>query len=238
MNPIPILMYHNVAAPPPGARLRGLYVRPGVFARHMALLRLLGFRGLGMGQAMPYLRGERQGRVAVITFDDGYGDNLEAALPILARYGFGATCYAVSGHVGGHNAWDAERLQVCKPLMDGAQLREWQAAGMEIGAHTRSHARLTEVDDATLRDEVAGSRAELEDLLGTAVTQFCYPYGAAGPREQLAVRTAGFLAAVTVRRGRARPGADLFDLPRVMVGGHHGPHMLPLQLLTAYEDRH
>ncbi|MBN6748120.1 polysaccharide deacetylase family protein, partial [Acidithiobacillus sp. PG05] len=43
---------------------------------------------------------------------------------------------------------------------------------------------------------------------------------------------------VTVRRGRARPGGDLFGLPRVMVGGHHAPHVFPLQLLTTHEDHH
>jgi peptidoglycan/xylan/chitin deacetylase (PgdA/CDA1 family) len=91
MSIIPILMYHNINCPPQGARLRNLYVRKNAFARQMFLLRLLGYRGLSMSAAMPYLRGEKKGRVAVLTFDDGYVDTLENALPILQKNGFSAT---------------------------------------------------------------------------------------------------------------------------------------------------
>ena len=103
MNAIPILMYHNIGTPPVGARLRGLYVRSATFARQMRLLRLLGFQGLSMSAAMPYLRGEKQGRVAVITLDDGYLDALEHALPALRANGFSATCYVVSNRTGQDN---------------------------------------------------------------------------------------------------------------------------------------
>ena len=109
---------------------------------------------------------------------------------------------------------------------------------MEIGAHSRHHPRLPELGESGLDEEVAGAKHDLEGILAVPVTQFCYPYGAAGVRERETVRRAGFAAAVTVRRGRALPGGDLFDLPRVMVGGHHAPHVFPLQLLTRHEDRH
>ena len=237
MSPVPILMYHNIAEPPPGVRLRGLYVKPRRFLRQMRFLRWLGYQGLSMTAALPYLRGERAGRVAVITFDDGYRDNLENALPVLAGLGFSATCYVVAGEIGQHNRWDAESLGVCKPLMDAAGLRAWHQAGLEIGAHTLSHPRLTELPEPAMRGEIAAGRQILEELLGTGVQQFCYPYGAAGERERDAVREMGFASAVTVRRGRAGVGDDPWLLPRVGIGGHHGPHMFPLQLLTGYEDR-
>ena len=97
---------------------------------------------------------------------------------------------------------------------------------------------MPELSEPELDDEVAGSKRELERLLAVPVTQFCYPYGAAGLREREAARRAGFVAAVTVQRGRVLPGADVMDLPRVMVGGHHAPHVFPLQLLTRHEDHH
>ncbi len=237
MSPVPILMYHNIDAPPRGVRLRGLYVKPGRFLHQMHLLRWLGYQGLSMTAALPYLRGERSGRVAVITFDDGYRDNLENALPVLADLGFSATCYVVAGEIGHHNHWDAEALGVRKPLMDAGGLRAWRQGGMEIGAHTRSHARLTELPEPAMREEISAGRQMLEDLLGAGVPQFCYPYGAAGERERDAVREMGFASAVTVHRGRARVGDDPWLLPRVAIGGHHGPHMFPLQILTGYEDR-
>ncbi len=238
MKPVPILMYHNIAVAPKGVRLRGLYVSPGRFARQMALLHWLGYRGLSMSAALPYLRGEREGKVVVITLDDGYRDNLECALPVLLHYGYTATCYVVSAAIGTDNHWDAQLLGTHKPLMNLNELCRWRDAGMEVGAHSRHHPRLPELDEAELNDEVEGSRCELEERLTVPVTQFCYPYGAAGLREREAARRAGFAAAVTVRRGRAQPGGDLFDLPRVMVGGHHAPHVFPLQLLTTHEDHH
>jgi hypothetical protein len=58
LSPIPILMYHQIEqAPPKGAAFRSLYVSPKAFARQMALLSLLGYRGLSMSGLMPYLRG-------------------------------------------------------------------------------------------------------------------------------------------------------------------------------------
>jgi peptidoglycan/xylan/chitin deacetylase (PgdA/CDA1 family) len=234
---IPILTYHSVASPPADGRLRSLYVTPARFARQMALLRVMGYRGVSMSEAMPYLRGDLEGRIVAITFDDGYADNHDVALPILQRNGFRATCYVASGALGGYNSWDADQVGVRKPMMDAARLRAWHAAGMEVGAHTRTHPRLPAVDDARLRLEIAGSREDLEDLLGAEVVQFSYPYGDHDDRVAAAVRAAGFDAATTTVRGRARPGDDLFRLRRVVVAGANLLHQMALKVLTRYEDR-
>lgn len=237
MSIIPILMYHNIAPPPAGASLRSLYVCPGAFARQMFLLKLLGYQGLSMSAAMPYLRGAKQGRVAVVTFDDGYVDTLEHALPVLQQNSFSATCYVVSRRTGQHNDWDEKVLQVRKPLMSDAQVQAWHAAGMEVGAHTRTHPRLPTCTDAELRDEIAGSKADLEALIGAPVTQFCYPYGDLDERVVAATRQAGFLAATTTRRGRARPGDDPLLFRRVLVGRRTFPHLFIFKLMSHYEDK-
>ncbi len=236
--PIPILMYHNIAPVPRELkRWRSLYVHPRSFARQMALLKRLGYAGLSMSAAIPYLRGERQGRVAVITLDDGYADNLDNALPVLQRQGFSATCYAVSGALGRYNDWDDAKLGVRKPMMDAAQLRAWHAGGMEVGAHTRTHPRLGGCGDAQLRDEIAGSKRDLEDLIGAPVTQFCYPYGDHDDRVVAATREAGYTAATTIQRGRAQPGGDLWRLPRVAVARSHLLPQFAWRAFTGYEDR-
>ncbi|HEX8779213.1 MAG TPA: polysaccharide deacetylase family protein, partial [Rhodanobacter sp.] len=173
-----------------------------------------------------------------ITLDDGYADNLENALPVLQRHGFGATCYAVSGALGRYNDWDDAKLGVRKPMMDANQLRAWHAGGMEVGAHTRTHPRLSQCNNAQLRDETAGNKAELEDLLGVPVTQFCYPYGDHDERVVDATREAGYAAATTIRRGRAQAGGDLWRLPRVAVARSHVLPQFAWRALTGYEDRH
>jgi peptidoglycan/xylan/chitin deacetylase (PgdA/CDA1 family) len=234
---IPILTYHNVEIAPAGVGLGSLYVHPRRFRRQMALLARLGYRGLSMSQAMPYLRGERAGRVAAVTFDDGYADNVENALPVLLRHGFSATCYVASGEIGGYNSWDADRLGVRKPLMSDEQLRAWRDAGMEVGAHTRTHPRLSALPDREIREEVLGSRADLEDRLGVRVSQFCYPYGDHDDRIVGVVRDAGFAAATTVLRGLARPDDDPLRLPRVPVHRDLGVVRFLAKILTRYEDR-
>lgn len=237
MNTIPILMYHNIGEPPEGAKLRSLYVRTGAFGRQMWLLKLLGYRGISMSEAMPYLRGEKTGKVVAITFDDGYLDTLEQALPILNTFGFSATCYFVSGRLGGFNDWDAAALNVNKQLMTKEQMLAWHAAGMEVGAHSRTHPRLTRCSDAQLAEELAGSKVDLEALTGASVTQFCYPYGDLDNRVAEAARKAGFSAATTVQRGRAQPGDDVMLLRRILVSGSNTLIHLLLKLFTRYEDK-
>lgn len=237
MPVIPILMYHNIDSPPQGAKLRNLYVRKEAFARQMLLLRFLGYQGLSMSAAMPYLSGEKRGRVVVLTFDDGYVDTLENALPILKKNGFSATCYFISQRSGQYNDWDAAALNVRKPLMNDEQVRTWHAAGMEVGAHSRTHPRLTSCTDAELINEIVGSKVDLETLTGGTVSQFCYPYGDLDERVSTAVKQAGFAAATTTQRGRACAGDDPMLFRRVLVSGSTLPHLFLMKLLSRYEDK-
>lgn len=237
MNSIPILMYHNIGEPPEGAKLRGLYVRTGAFGRQMMLLKLLGYKGVSMTEAMPYLRGEKTGKVVAITFDDGYTDTLEQALPVLNTFGFTATCYFVSGRLGQYNDWDAAELNVSKSLMNASQVKAWHAAGMEVGAHTQTHPRLPQCNDDVLQQELRDCKTGLEALVGAPVTQFCYPYGDYDDRVVAAVRKAGYAAATVVNRGRARAGDNPLLLKRILVSGSTMLHLFMLKLFTRYEDK-
>jgi peptidoglycan/xylan/chitin deacetylase (PgdA/CDA1 family) len=239
--PIPILMYHQIDTPPDrGTPMRGMVVAPQRFAAQMRLLKLLGYRGLAMGELMPYLRGEKFGKVVGITFDDGYVNTLANAAPVLKRLGFSATCYAVSQRLGGFNDWDAAMGVPQKPLMNAAQLRVWAAAGMEVGAHTRNHLDLTTLDDETARAEITRCKAELEEACGAKVEHFCYPYGRCTSRHVELVCEAGYDSATTVRRGRAiapAMGDDMFSLSRVLVAQATTLPQFALKLWTRYEDQ-
>jgi peptidoglycan/xylan/chitin deacetylase (PgdA/CDA1 family) len=236
--PIPILTYHQVdAAPAEGTPYRSLVVSPGTFARQMSLLKTLGYQGLSMTALEPYLRGEKMGKVVGITLDDGYANNLEHALPVLRRCGFSATCYVVSGQLGGLNFWDRAKGVPPQPLMDAAQLKAWIAGGQEVGAHTRNHADLLKVDDATAREEIAGCRRDLQEQLGVEVRHFCYPYGFHRPEHAAMAREAGYVTATTTQRARTQASDDLFELPRVPVLRTTSRPLLWLKVATAYEDR-
>jgi peptidoglycan/xylan/chitin deacetylase (PgdA/CDA1 family) len=235
---IPILVYHQISeAPPKGAPFRGLYVSPGAFGRQMALLKLLGYQGLSMSALLPYLKGERSGKVVGITFDDGYFNNLTHALPVLQRHGFSSTCYAVSNLLGRTNVWD-EGIGIAQvPLMDAGQLRQWAAGGQEVGSHTQNHVRLLQSDAATARAEMVQDKAALEGILATPVRHFCYPYGEYAPEHVIMAREAGFDTVTTTRRGRSTVGANLLELPRVPVVRSTSLPVFWLKVATAYEDR-
>jgi peptidoglycan/xylan/chitin deacetylase (PgdA/CDA1 family) len=236
--PIPILMYHQVDAPPPsGAPYRSLSVAPASFARQMGLMAALGWRGLSMTGLQPYLRGEQQGRVFGITLDDGYLNNLQFALPALQRHGFTSTCYAVSGLLGDSNRWDHALGIAPKPLMTASELKTWVAAGQEVGAHGRSHSDLTTLNPTQAREEIAGSKADLEQLLGVAVNHFCYPYGRHSAEHADMARAAGYDTATTVARGRSLASDDWFELPRIPVVRSTTMPVMWLKVATGYEDR-
>ena len=224
---IPILMYHQIDAIPPKVDARGvrakhrsLIVSPSSFARQMWLLKMLGYRGVSMGELMPYLRCDKSGKVVGITFDDGYQNNLIHALPVLQKYGFTSTCYAVSSLAGNTNSWDAADPQSgvkAKPLMTAAQMRQWIAGGQEIGSHTQHHVNLKHIDDATALAEISNSKEELEAMTGVACEHFCYPYGQYDSRHVLMARNAGYLTATTTAHGVAQASDSLLELPRIGV---------------------
>lgn len=212
--PIPILTYHQFAPDGAPAATRGpLRITQKQFARQMALVCAMGFRGVSMGELKPYLAGEKTGRVVGITMDDGYLSNLELALPVLQRYSFGATCFMVSGYQGQSNVWDAASDGT--PLMNLEQLQAWVAGGQEVGSHTRSHCDLTRCTPEQAWQEIKGSRDDLSHALNAPVQHFSYPYGFLTPEHVTMVQEAGYDTALTTRGGRARQGEDLYTLPRL-----------------------
>ncbi len=238
LSPIAILVYHQIETPPPkGAAFRSLYVSPVAFSRQMGFLNLLGYRGLSMSALLPYLRGERTGKVVGITFDDGYLNNLTNALPVLRQFGFSSTCYAVSQQLGKTNDWDRAAGVSPAALMTAPQLRQWLADGQEIGAHTRHHVRLTQVPAATCLEEISLCKSELEEMTDSAVRHFCYPYGDYTPAHVMMAQAAGFESVTTTQRGRCREREDLMQLPRVPVVRATGWPLLWLKVATGYEDR-
>ena len=237
MQQYAILTYHQIElAPPPPAAFRSLYVAPDSFARQMRWLKRLGYRGVSMRDLMPYLRGEKVGKVVGLTFDDGYCNNLHSALPVLQDCGFTATCYVISQLLGKTNVWDLANGVKQADLMSPAQIRLWSQAGMEIGAHTQSHCQLTTLSDAHALREISASKEELADRIGQEVEHFCYPYGLYEARHAAMAQSAGYQSATTTRRGKVQPGADLFQLHRIpVVRSTYMPQFL-LKLLTEYEN--
>lgn len=231
-------MYHNIAPAPRSKRLSSLYVHPHSFAWQMRLLSLLGYKGLAIHDLVPYLRGEKEGKVVGISFDDGYLDNYTEALPVLQKFGFTASCYLVSGLLGRSNLWAVGQDVQESPLMSTPQVRSWLDAGMSIGSHTHSHAHLCRIEPTLAAREIEESKAFLETSFQCPISDFCYPYGEFDAETIRLVRDAGYSTAVTTQRLRAKVGDDLHTLPRVHVTRRVTPPLFLAKLLTGYEDKH
>ena len=206
-----IFMYHGVADVDEDPN--HLCVSPARFAEQMAWLARRGLRGVGIAELVDAMQAGRQRGLVGLTFDDGYTNVLETALPVLRRHGFGATAYIISGRLGGTNEWDEGPVW---QLMTGDQVRKLAAAGIEIGSHAATHMRLAGASPSQLTAEVSDSRISLGALLGTEIRGFAYPYGSMDAAARRAVRDAGYEYACAVEATTAEIG--LMALPRLYVG--------------------
>jgi peptidoglycan/xylan/chitin deacetylase (PgdA/CDA1 family) len=164
-------------------------------------------------------RGERQlpPRPVILTFDDGYLDNYVNAFPLLQRYGMPAVVFVVAHPALTSNAWDAAAGEPWAPLMDRRQVLEMARAGIEIGSHTLTHPRLTDVDADPLAWELGESKRLLESWLGDPVVSLAYPYGAVDERVKRAAQQAGYELAVATNSGPIHFGADPLEIRRVQI---------------------
>ncbi len=219
----PILMYHQVRPLPPRSdALRGLSVDPRAFRGQMRALKVLGYRGVSVAELRRQQAQASTEKLFAITFDDGFRNVFDHALPVLDELGFTATCYFVSGKLGGSNDWDRGLTTAEAALMDRDAMLEWLARGHEVGAHTVDHVALSDLPASTAWRQIAHSKAQLEEATGRAVVSFCYPYGSFDAQARRLVVDACFHSATTTVRGRATASTDPFLLPRIAVPGGRG----------------
>jgi peptidoglycan/xylan/chitin deacetylase (PgdA/CDA1 family) len=200
------LMYHELELP--GRAL--CHAEPGyvryvlrasTFREQMEILKSKGWRGTSVGEAV----GQFSKNTAAITFDDGCETDLLAAAPVLREFGFGATFFITSGWLGR------------RAFLSASQLRELASRGFEIGSHSMTHTYLTDLDDTALRHEIAGSKLELEQILGQPIEHFSCPGGSYDARVAQFVREVGYRTVSTsqVRANTSR--TDTLALGRIAV---------------------
>jgi len=211
---VPILTYHKIGEPAAGTRDPFLYVRPGRFDEHLATLKRCGYRSASL--AANLAAGGNPEHKLVITFDDGCRNVLEHGLQPLSRHQFHAIQFLVAGLLGGNNEWDIAKGDVPEALMDAAQIRDWLAAGHEIGSHSATHRNLRHLPLAEAREEIFASKKSLEDRFGLEIRHFCYPYGSWNGTVRDLVREAGYHTACTMRFGVMVAATPAFELPRIL----------------------
>jgi len=204
-----ILTYHSVTDT--GDDPYGITVSPRRLGEQLSWLRSRGLQGVGISELMRAHAAGRRGLVG-LTFDDGYADFLQEALPVLRVHGCTATVFVLPGRPGGVNEWDP--LGPRKPLLTHDEIRRVAEAGMEVGSHGLLHQDLTALADGELHHETFRSRELVGELTGTLPEGFCYPYGTLDLRVAEAVRRAGYGYGCALAPG---PLISRFALPRTHI---------------------
>ena len=234
-----ILLYHRVAEDDDP-----LALPPRRFRQQMDHLASEGYRAVDLIEALELLEaGRLPARTMGLTFDDGFADLAEHALPVLVRHGFRATVFVTTGVTDGRLSFPWYERQ--PPVLGWDEIIELDRQGtLRFEAHTVSHPSLLAVDDATAATEIRDCRHELEGRLGRPVSAFAYPAGLFGERELRLVAEAGYTAAVSCEPGVNWPGSDRFALRRRQIDSRDrlidfkakigGGHDTPLPLRGAY----
>jgi len=211
---VPVLMYHEIAEPDETASR--LAVSPAIFAAQLGYLRSAGFTALTAAELAARLAGDTGPlpvRPVVLTFDDGYADFHSRALPLLDEHGFTATLFVTTG-------WEQDpdmRQSAPGRMLNRTQLTEAALAGIEVGAHTRSHPQLDQLPEPLVREELCTSKRWLEDELGRAVPGLAYPFGYSSRLVRQLAREAGYRYAHAVDNRTAGADADPFRQPRLTI---------------------
>lgn len=214
-----VLCYHAITDTAGDPILQAFSVPTQVLRAHLDALQRSGYQFVGPDEVLRFLetRGGLPRRPVLLTFDDCYRDLIESALPLLEERGIPAVAFAVSGYLGATNRWDEKIGARPMRLLEAAELRELARSGVEIGAHSHTHPRLTDLPDEALRAETAGAVEQLQRAQVGQVRLFAYPYGVCDARVREAVRDAGVRAAFTTSSGTVSAGDDPYSLHRIQV---------------------
>ncbi|MCX6133284.1 MAG: polysaccharide deacetylase family protein [Ignavibacteriales bacterium] len=213
---IPVLMYHRVLEQA-AESAHGIWVSAGQFASQLGSLKRRGFQTITFHDYDRFLRGEVKlpTKPVILTFDDGYEDNYRVAFPLLQQHGFSAVVYAVTDRERRTNFWDQD--EPAGQLMSAAQMQELHRCGIEIGSHTVTHPRLPRVTTDQAHFEISKSKDTLEQILGSSVLSFAYPYGELSEVVKDCVGEAGYTYAVAADSGPLTFYQDFLEIRRTQV---------------------
>lgn len=210
---VPILMYHYLSAPPADAdayRL-DLSVAPELFASHLDRMLADGYTTINLYDLLEHLTNGSPlpPKPVIITFDDGYRDNYENALPLLSARGMKATFFVVTDFI------DEERPDYLTWDMARAML----AAGMSVEAHSRNHASLKGRDNDFLVWQALGCKETIEAELGVRPRFVSYPAGEYDQATMDLFKSADYWGGITTKQGASHTLDKVFEITRVRVRG-------------------
>lgn len=229
--PVPLLFYHRIADDDANSWTlsnRDFERQIRWLRRHFEILPLEETRKRILGSAGP----SRSPAVG-ITFDDGHADNCRHAIPLLVKHRIPCTYFVAVDHILTGRPFASDG---CAPNTV-EEIRAMAASGIEIGAHTATHADLGKVRDRqTLEKEIVEATRRLEELIGRRIRYFAFPFGQYLNMTSAAfqvARDAGFEAVCSAYGGYNYPGDDAFHLQRI----HADPGMIRVKNRVTIDPR-
>lgn len=187
MFDIPIITYHKIS----DQREFGLTtVSKSKFETQMEHLKSNGYNSVRLMDLNPEYRLPE--KPIIITFDDGYESIYKNAIPVLNKFNFKAVIFIVTNYIGQINTWESTQFQQKFRHLSVDQIRNLRKNDHEIGSHSKLHNYLPSLNEKMLADEIEGSKAKIDRLLGEEITSFCYPYGRFNDKIIKKVKDAGY----------------------------------------------
>lgn len=219
-----ILFYHRInrfSFSELGPISREISVTPEMFEKQLIALRDMGVRTIDSEELMQTLEGRQvpDSKALMITFDDGYEDNLEWAQPLLEKYGFTALVFVISGYVGKETGqyWEYGDKSGLGKFLTWDQVKTLREKGIEIGAHTCTHPLLSLIKSEKVAEELELCKQELEGNLGEPIPIFAYPGGDFNSEIVTQVGRAGYKIGMTTIPGINRANTNPLLLNRTEV---------------------
>lgn len=201
---IPVLMYHSIAYEA-GNDLR---VPKEKLREQMQIIKDNGFTPITLDELYSHFNDSAAlpQKPIVITFDDGYKDNYENALPVLKEFGFKATVFVITC-----------QTDDSTDFMTSAQLKEMNANGIDIECHTVTHPHLKELSYDKQLTELKASKEKLEKMLNKKIDYIAYPYGSYNNDTVKLTKSLGYKMAFTTNEGQANKDQGIFTLDRMYI---------------------
>lgn len=226
---IPVLMYHKVPDQSLQSQHR-IFVTKDSFETHLLFFKDQGFTTLTFKELEEYRSGAKDfssfpRKPLVLTFDDGYVDNLTNAAPLLKKFNMQAVIFLLADHELTSNSWDRETQEPLQELMSLQQKKELLNFNYEIGSHGFRHRKITEMTDAEVHQELLGSKKQLEKDFGP-ISTYAFTYGVTTPRAAELAEEAGYHFAVNTDSGGLHHEENPYAIFRINIFPEDGPRQL------------
>lgn len=230
-------MYHRVLKEKPEKESRWHYVTVTEFRKQMNMIDRLGYTPITFSDYQLFVEDKLTlpSKPIIITFDDGYLDTLENAIPVLLELNMRAVIFVMGNRKLKSARWDElDDFDSC-PLMSDEQVRTVQKMGFEIGAHSLDHFPLTFLSEEDIVYEVTRSKKAIENVLEKPIQTFSYPYGSVDDTVKKVVSDSGFLFACGVFSGAAKFSQSMMDFRRLAINQDTSRLKFLITLLLPYQ---